>query len=104
MPELYHQESFATNIGKSNQTIVVEFFNPICAHCKQIEQILQKSEEVFPQVQFGAIDITQDLSIALRYDVTSVPTILFFKDGEVKERFVGLTHELVIETNIKKII
>ena len=47
--------------------------------------------------------ITDQMSLAEEYELSSVPTLLYFKDGEIREKSVGFTHKLIIAENIKKL-
>ena len=47
--------------------------------------------------------IPDQLSLAEEYEISSVPTLLYFKDGEIREKSVGFTHKLIVAENIKKL-
>lgn len=84
---------------------VVEFYSPTCQHCKRTETgLAELSEEFEGRSVFGKVNIADELSLAERWDVQSVPTLLFLKDGDVKEKLVGFTHKLIIAENIKKLL
>lgn len=92
-----HKEIIATD-----KPLVIEFFSPSCVHCKKTEAGLAEnaSDE---NVLIAKCDITAESELAERYDVTALPTLLFIKNGEIKERLVGFTHKLIIAENIKKL-
>ncbi|MDD6208072.1 MAG: thioredoxin family protein [Clostridiales bacterium] len=84
--------------------VVVEFYSPTCTHCKRLEAGFKElSEEINGQAVFAKCDITKEDSLAAQYDITSVPTLLFIRDGEIKEKLIGFTHKLIIEETLKKI-
>lgn len=100
----YTSVEFNEEVLVKKQSHVVEFFSPTCIHCKKMEKVLDKLSNVYENVNFGAIDISKDMNLAQRYDVKSVPTIIFLKQGEMIQKVIGDTHELVITENIKKMI
>ena len=102
--KIYNAADFNEEVLEKKNAYVVEFFSPTCIHCKKMEKVLDKLSNVYESVNFGAIDISKDMTLAQRYDVRSVPTIIFFKQGEMIQKVIGDTHELVITENIKKII
>lgn len=89
---------------KEHSIAVVEFYSATCKHCKKLEAgITELSEEAGNEVYFGKVLIPDQLSLAEEYEISSVPTLLYFKDGEIREKFVGFTHKLIIAENIKKL-
>jgi len=67
---------------------------------KELEELSRESEE---DVIFGKVDIEEELFLFQKYDISSVPTILFIKNGEMKEKLVGYYPKIIINENIKKI-
>lgn len=102
--KIYTSADFNEEVLVKKNACVVEFFSATCIHCKKMERVLDKLSNVYESVNFGAIDISKDMNLAQRYDVRSVPTIIFLKQGEMIQKVIGDTHELVITENIKKII
>ncbi len=99
-----NQENFETVLHQSNTPLVVEFYSPACVHCKRTEKgIDELSEELGDTVTFAKCNIFENQSIASLYDITNLPTLLFIKNDEIKEKLIGFTHKLIIAENIKKI-
>ena len=89
---------------KENSVAVVEFYSATCKHCKKLEAgITELSEEAGNNVYFGKVLVSDELALADEYEVTSVPTLLYFKNGEIREKSIGFTHKLIIAENIKKL-
>lgn len=91
------KEIFATD-----KPLVVEFYSPSCVHCKKTEAGLVENA-ADENVLIAKCDITAEPAFAERYDVTALPTLLFIRNGEIKERLFGFTHKLIIAENIKKL-
>ena len=89
---------------KEHSIVVVEFYSATCKHCKKLEAgITELSEEAGNEVYFGKVLIPDQLSLAEEYEISSVPTLLYFKGGEIREKSVGFIHKLIIAENIKKL-
>ena len=73
-----------------NELVVLDCYTAYCPPCKKMFPILETLEKESSEVKFGSINIGEENEIALKYGVMSVPTLLIFKDGELKDRVVGL--------------
>lgn len=74
---------------KHKGLVVVDFFATWCGPCKMIAPLLQKFSEQYPEAKFLKVDVDENRAISQEYEVTSMPTILFFKDGQVVKKIVG---------------
>lgn len=98
------QNSNFETVIHGGKIAVIEFYSQRCIHCRRTQKGLEDlAEELKDQVIFGKIDIEAEPALADRLDVQSVPTILFFKDGEEKDRAIGFTHKLIAAETIKKL-
>lgn len=74
----------------SSGVAVVDFWAEWCGPCKMIGPIIDKvAEEVGDTAKVGKCNLDDGQALAAKYNVRSIPTLLFFKDGEVKEQIVG---------------
>lgn len=83
--------------------LVIEFYSPNCVHCKRTEVGINELDGEGINALFAKCDVTQQTNIAEIYGVTALPTLLFIKDGDVKNMLVGFTHKLIIAEEIKKL-
>lgn len=91
-------------IISADKPLVIEFYSPTCAHCKRTEAGLNEvSEEQGGNAVIAKCDVTAQTELAQRYDITALPTLLFIKNGDIKEKLIGFTHKLIIAENIKKL-
>lgn len=74
----------------SDLPVLVDFWCKDCGPCKQIEPILEQlAEEMRGIAKITRMDAHENMSVANRYRVRSVPFLVFFKNGEVMDQFVG---------------
>ncbi|CAH6723210.1 thioredoxin-2 [[Candida] jaroonii] len=81
--------------------VVVDFFATWCAPCKFIAPVFDKLSEEYKSAKFIKVDVDDLSTIAEKYEISSMPTILYFKGGEVVARYVGANptgiHQVIAE-------
>lgn len=95
--------NFDTEINRA-ESVVLEFYTSTCAHCKKLAGILDKLSNETSGTFFGKCNVENEPQLQQRYDVSAVPTLLFIKNGEVKNQLVGEAHPLIIQEEIKKLL
>lgn len=68
---------------------IVDLYGTFCVPCKQLSMVLEEIEKEVPQVSIVKINTDENKDIVNRFHITSVPTILFYKDGEIASKKVG---------------
>ncbi len=71
-----------------------------CTPCRNISPIIEEIATENPDITVGKIDVDQHGSIAVSYGITSIPTLLFFKDDTLVERSIGMVGKNIIQTKI----
>ncbi len=71
-------------------TVLIDFFATWCGPCKMLSPRIDEVAEEVTNVKFGKVDIDDEVEIALRFKVQSVPTLILFKDGELVGKSIGL--------------
>ncbi|ERG89237.1 MAG: thioredoxin domain-containing protein [halophilic archaeon J07HX5] len=80
---------------------VKDFYADWCGPCESQEQILEEVEQEYDDVEFERIDADEHQDIANEYQVRSLPTLVIERDGEMTERFVGVTQAGQIEEAVQ---
>jgi thioredoxin 1 len=83
-------ETFDEEIKSSEQPVLVDFWAEWCGPCKMIAPVLDEIAADNPgKIRIGKINIDENLDLARRFEVLSIPTLILFKDGEPQVRVVG---------------
>ena len=86
--------NFDTEINKGATPILVDFWAPWCGPCRMIAPILDKiADATAGKAIVAKVNVDEAPGVASRFRVSSIPTLLFFKNGEVREQVVGLQGE-----------
>lgn len=93
--------NFDSEISNSGVT-VVDFFANWCGPCRKMGPILEEVETELTNVKFAKINTDDNIEMAKKYQVSGLPTLMVFKNGEPVERIVGLMPKSSIITNIEK--
>lgn len=97
-------KSFESEVLNENGVVLVDLYATWCGPCKALAPVVHKiAEENEGKVKVAKIDIDENMDIAQKYGVQSIPTLLFFKDGEVKQSMLGLQEKEKIEAVIKSL-
>lgn len=78
------------NAVSKNSAVLIEFFSPRCAPCKTVSEIIGSLGNDFDDLTVGTVNIESERELAKSFGVLSVPTLIFFKDGQLIQRSVGL--------------
>ena len=87
----FTDSNFSEEVSSSSIPVLVDFWAPWCGPCRQIAPMIEElSQENAGSVKIGKVNIDDNPSAAQQFGVSSIPTLMLFKGGEVVERFVGV--------------
>ncbi|MBK9124664.1 MAG: thioredoxin [Chloroflexi bacterium] len=82
--------NFESEVLNSDQPVLVDFSAEWCGPCRAIAPIVDElATEYTGTMKVGKLDIDQQTDLAVRYDITSIPTLILFKGGEPVARIIG---------------
>lgn len=86
----FTDESFETDVLKSAQPVLVDFWAPWCGPCRQIAPMIDElAAEYKGSISFGKVNVDENQDSAMKYDVQSIPTLIVFKNGQPVQRVQG---------------
>lgn len=92
-----NQTELSDELNKAGDKLVVlDFFATWCGPCKRMGPIMETVSQQFKNVVFLKVDVDENIETSMKYEITSMPTFLFFKKKEVVERFSGSAKDKVI--------
>lgn len=87
--KLLNDDNFDSGVAQG--VVLVDFYADWCGPCRMLTPIVEElAKEMSGKVTIAKVDTDQSVDVAARHEVTSIPTLILFKDGQVIKRIVGL--------------
>jgi thioredoxin 1 len=100
-----NDSNFDSEINKGAIPVLVDFWAPWCGPCRMIAPVLDKiAEATVGQAVVAKVNVDEAPGVASRFRVSSIPTLLFFKNGEVSGQVVGLQSEADLTSRLKALM
>ena len=88
---------FEQEVVKSDKLVIADFWAEWCGPCKMIAPLLDEIARELPdKVKIVKVDVESEPQLAQQFGIYNIPTLLFFKDGKVKEQVVGTVAKKVL--------
>ena len=101
----FTDQNFEQEVLKSDVPVVIDFWAIWCGPCKLVAPIMDELAETYEgRAKIGKIDVDVNQQTAIKYGVRSIPTVLFFKDGEVKDIVIGAVNKQVFIDKLEKLL
>ena len=95
-------DNFETEVIKSSAPVLVDFWAVWCGPCRMIAPAVENlANQYKDRLRVVKLNVDENRSVSSQYGIMSIPTLLLFKDGEVKETIVGALPQPKIEEKIK---
>ena len=88
----FTDENFEKEVLKSDKPCLVDFYADWCGPCKMMSPIIEEiADELGEKVKVGKVNSDENIELAQKYQIMSIPTIMIIKNGEITKTFVGVT-------------
>ena len=90
---------------KSGQPLVIDFWATWCGPCMRLAPIIdQLATEYEGKVLIGKYNVDEESDMSTEFGIRSIPTLLFFKDGELKGQLIGGSSKIEVEAKINELL
>ena len=85
------ENNFRQEVLEAESLVVVDFYADWCGPCKMLAPLIESLDKEYEgRVTVGKVNVDDEQELAIRYGVMSIPTVIFFKDGQEIDRKVGV--------------
>ncbi len=101
MAREFNDANFKSEVLTSDKLTLIDFWAEWCGPCRAIGPVIEElSKEYDGRVNVGKLNVDHNPEVSMNYGITSIPTILFIKDGQVVDKLLGAQPKAIV---IKKI-
>lgn len=98
-------DNFETEVMNSEKLVLIDFWADWCMPCKMIAPAVEElAREYEGKVTVGKLNVDQEREIAIKFNIVSIPTIIFVKDGREVDRIIGAVPKSAIKEKLDKLI
>ena len=84
-----NNENFESEVLNSNKTVLLDFYADWCGPCQMVAPVLAEIAEEREDIVVGKINVDEEMQLALKFGVESIPMIAVIKDGKLVNKSVG---------------
>ena len=98
-------QDFEEEVIKSTLPVLLDFWAPWCGPCRMVAPIVDKLAEMYDgRFKFCRLNVDENPQTAAKYSIMSIPTLMFFKNGEAVDTVVGAVPERTLQSKIDELI
>ncbi len=97
-----NKDNFEDEVLGSDKPVLVDFWAEWCGPCRMVAPVLAEIASQNDSVRIAKVNVDENQDIAMRFDVSSIPTFILFKDGEPADRMLGAMPKSAFEDFINR--
>ncbi|HCA55903.1 MAG: thioredoxin [Acutalibacteraceae bacterium] len=82
--------NFEQEVLKSEQPVMLDFWAVWCGPCRMLSPVIEEIAAENPDIKVGKVNVDNEMSLAERYSIMSIPTVMVFKNGKLVDTSVGV--------------
>ncbi len=84
------KDNFASEVEQSKLPVLVDFWATWCPPCRMLAPVVSAlAEEYDGRIKVGKVNVDEEAELAMRFGITSIPTLILFKNGEIAKQTMG---------------
>jgi len=100
-----NDQNFDELVLKSDKPVIVDFWAEWCGPCRMVDPIVEEiGEEYKDKVVVGKLDVDNNPNTIIRFGIRNIPTVLFFKNGEIADKQVGAVPKNNLVTKLEALL
>ena len=98
------RDNFTEEVTNSPVPVLIDLWAPWCGPCRMMAPVIDEIAESASGFKVGKVNVDEQMEIAASLGVRSIPTLLFFKNGELADKSVGLVSKQEIESILNNLL
>ena len=93
-------------IKKTNKVVLIDFWAEWCGPCRMVGPIVEELAKEYEgkAIMIGKLDVDENPDVCEKYGIRNIPTLLYFKDGEMVDKVVGAAQKAVLKEKIDTLL
>ena len=95
------KENFNAEVVNSDRPVLLDFWATWCGPCRMVGPLVEEIAAEHPEIKVGKINVDEQMELAMRFQVSSIPMLVVFKDGKIVAKSVGYRSKAEISAMVE---
>jgi len=101
MVTVLNEKNFDREVMQSDKPVLVDFWASWCGPCMMVSPIVDELAEEITSVSFCKVNVDDERELAIKFGIESIPTLLLFENGKIKNKLIGAVPKSELEKFVK---